>query len=116
MGGKSKSPVAHETFEPIYQAIREIPQGRIATYSDVGLVCGYPRGGRVVARALRVSTKEHLLPWYRVMGKSSGSWAHIAIRSPGLASIQRQMLESEGVVFSRNGKVSLKQFGLLQLL
>ena len=40
-------------FERVYQAVRRIPRGRVATYGQVAVLAGTPRGARAVGWALR---------------------------------------------------------------
>ena len=43
-----------ELYERIYEAVKTIPQGRVATYADVAAMVGNPRMCRVVGNALRL--------------------------------------------------------------
>ncbi|MBQ9915452.1 MAG: MGMT family protein, partial [Clostridia bacterium] len=36
------------TFERIYEVVKSIPKGRVATYGQVALLSGNPRWARVV--------------------------------------------------------------------
>lgn len=54
------------------------------------------------------------LPWQRVVGKKDARRGQINIDEPDHASLQRALLEAEGVIFDANGFVSLQQCGWLQ--
>ena len=100
-------------YARIYEVVRRIPCGRVATYGQVAELAGIPRGGRVAGTALRVSTAEMGLPWQRVVGKRSATSGQVSIHDPVGAAIQRELLEGEGVEFSASDAISLKRFGWL---
>jgi methylated-DNA-protein-cysteine methyltransferase-like protein len=95
----------------IYAVVRSIPRGRIATYGEVAELAGIPSGHRIAARAMRSCPES--LPWQRVLGKKDARRGQINIDEPDHASLQRALLEREGVVFDENGFVSLKRSGWL---
>lgn len=53
------------------------------------------------------------VPWHRVVGKRSTTTAKVSILDPVGGSVQRRLLESEGVQFSETGGISLATFGWL---
>lgn len=74
------------------KTIRQIPRGKVATYSQVAAAAGYPLYHRQVAQMLRASGGA--LPWQRVVGAGG----EIKLRfEAGLE--QRMRLEMEGVRF-----------------
>jgi len=96
-------------FAAVYQAVRAIPRGRVATYGQVARALGLPRGARAVGWALRVlpATLATRVPWHRVV--SAGG--RIAPRA-GLGPLrQRQRLLAEGVRV-RKGQVDMKRYGM----
>ena len=98
-------------YRAIYQVIRRIPKGRVATYGQVAELAGIPNGGRVAGAALKVSKPADGLPWQRVIGKAGKTRGRIAIYDPVGAAIQRQLLEGEGVTIGDKGLVALDRFG-----
>lgn len=98
-------------YARIYEVVRRIPRGRVLTYGAVAELAGMPRAARVVGAALRVSSAAASTPWQRVVGKRRPGWAHISIHDPLGASIQRSLLEAEGVCFSDSGGISLADYG-----
>jgi methylated-DNA-protein-cysteine methyltransferase related protein len=93
----------------IYAVVRSIPRGRVATYGEVAALAGIPSGHRIAARAMRSCPEP--LPWQRVLGKRDARRGQINIDDPDHASLQRALLENEGVVFDANGFVSLERSG-----
>ena len=74
------------------KAIRQIPRGKVASYSQVAAAAGYPLYHRQVAQLLRVAGNS--LPWQRVVG--AGGEIKLKYEA-GLE--QRTRLEMEGVRF-----------------
>jgi methylated-DNA-protein-cysteine methyltransferase-like protein len=96
-------------FEKILAVVRTIPRGRVATYGEVAELAGFPRGARVAGYALRAS--KGTVPWQRVLGVKRRGIAHVTIKDPIGAAMQRQLLEREGVKFMANGGVDLERYG-----
>ena len=57
-------------MQRIRETIREIPQGRVASYGQIAEIAGVPRGARQVGYALRHLPQGHDVPWYRVIRAS----------------------------------------------
>ena len=98
-------------YKQLYQVIRKIPRGRVATYGQVAELAGIPGGARIAAASLKISKPTDRLPWQRVIGKASKLRGRIAIHDPVGAAIQRQLLEGEGVEVGENGLVALDAYG-----
>lgn len=54
----------------IYETIRDIPQGSVASYGQIAEIAGIPRGARQVGWALRQLSAGHDVPWHRVITAS----------------------------------------------
>lgn len=97
------------TFEKIYKVVKSIPKGKVATYGQVAMLAGNPRWARVVGYALHVNPDPSTIPCHRVVNREGRV-------APGFAFggevVQRQLLESEGVVFESNGRIDLKKFSI----
>jgi len=95
------------TYDRIYSVVRRIPKGRVATYGQIACLAGIPRQPRQIGYAL-AALRDHLpVPWHRVVN----SKGEISQRSePGFEERQRILLQSEGVVFDVNGRISLSRF------
>ena len=93
-------------LERIWESIRDIPPGNVASYGQIAEIAGIPRGARQVAYALRVAPSELELPWFRVITASG----KIAFK-PGTGAFERQRdrLRDEGVVVTA-GKVDMGKF------
>ena len=92
----------------IYEAVKKIPKGRVATYGKVAEMAGNPRMSRAVGNALHKNTDPDHIPCYRVVnskGELAGAFAF------GGEEVQRKLLEADGIEVV-NGKVDLKKYGL----
>lgn len=95
----------------IYEVVRAIPPGKVVTYGQLAELAGITRGHRIAASALKGCPSG--LPWQRVLGKKDARRAHISIQEPEHASLQRELLEREGVRFDHAGAVVLRDHGWL---
>jgi methylated-DNA-protein-cysteine methyltransferase-like protein len=85
----------------IRRVVKQIPKGKVATYSQVAAAAGYPLYHRQVVQVLRRSGGA--LPWQRVLGAGG------EIRLKGDAGHeQRLRLEMEGVRF-RGKRVAMEE-------
>ncbi|MDO4930861.1 MAG: MGMT family protein [Bacteroidales bacterium] len=82
----------------VYELVRQIPSGKVASYGLLARLLGYPSHARLVGRAMSLTPSGQNIPAWRVVN-SQGRLA------PGWTE-QRQLLEAEGVVFLPSGKVS----------
>jgi len=99
------------THEDVYKIVRQIPEGKIATYGQIARLAGYPRHARQVGYALahlkNNNDKDNYVPWHRVVN-SQGAVSPRG--TEGGDEMQKIMLEDEGVLFNEKNKISLKQF------
>jgi methylated-DNA-protein-cysteine methyltransferase-like protein len=56
-------------YDQIYEIVRQIPLGVVATYGQVAQLADMPHGAQVVGWALRALPKENIVPWQRVIAK-----------------------------------------------
>ena len=106
------NPRLRALYSKIYAVVRRIPRGTVATYGQIAELAGLPGGARVVGAAMRGSGNQRV-PWQRVIGKRAGAVGRIAILDPIGGSVQRQLLEAEGVEVADSGASSLARFGWL---
>lgn len=94
------------TFEMIYDIVRQIPEGKVATYGQVAELAGNCRWARVVGYALHAIPPESDIPWHRVV-KKDGEVFGGAESSGG--KYQTRLLLQEGVGFI-DGYVDMKKY------
>jgi methylated-DNA-protein-cysteine methyltransferase-like protein len=92
---------SEERETAIRKTIRQIPRGKVATYSQVAASAGYPLCHRQVVQVLRKSGDS--LPWQRVVGAGG----RIALKREA-GHDQRLRLEMEGVKF-RGSRVAMEE-------
>ena len=97
------------TFEKIYEVVKRIPEGRVATYGQVALLAGNPRWARVVGYALHVNPEPGVIPCHRVVNRKGNVASGFAFGGEG---VQRQLLESKGIVFETDGRIDLEKYGI----
>ena len=97
------------TFEKIYEVVKSIPKGKVATYGQVALLAGNPRWARVVGYALHVNPEPGIIPCHRVVNREGKVAPSFAFGGEG---VQRQLLESEGIVFETDGRVDLEKYSI----
>ena len=98
-------------FQRAIDMIRRVPYGKVTTYGQISiLICNSVRGARAVGYALAGLSEEEAqeVPWWRVInaqGRISNS------NQRHRATLQRQLLEDEGVQFGEDDRVDLSRFG-----
>ena len=82
------------SYQKIYEIVKQIPKGCVASYGQVAALAGNPRWQRVVGYALHVNPDPAHIPCYRVVnreGRLSDAFAF------GGVNEQKLLLEAEGV-------------------
>ena len=97
------------TFEKIYEVVKSIPEGKVATYGQVALLAGNPCWARVVGYALHVNPEPGIIPCHRVVNREGRVAPGFAFGGEG---VQRQLLESEGIVFETDGRIDLEKYSI----
>lgn len=83
----------------------KIPRGKVATYSELAATLGSPRAARAVGTALANNPFPIIIPCHRVV-RADGSLGGFG----GGLTMKRELLEKEGVILGKKGKVSAKCF------
>jgi methylated-DNA-protein-cysteine methyltransferase-like protein len=93
-------------YDRIYAIARRIPSGRLASYGQIAAIEGRCTP-RMVGYAMAAAGGRQV-PWQRVIN-SRGTVSER--RHGGGTSRQRRLLENEGVIFDRHGRVDFDIFG-----
>jgi len=80
------------SWDPVYKLVKQIPRGRVITYGALAKALRLRGGARTAGRALAATPSGRGIPWHRVLGDRG----KLLIPEP-YASLQRKLLESEGV-------------------
>ena len=99
----------------VWEIVRQIPPGKVATYGQIANLIPPPEGmdpaeyavyrSRWVGSAMRRSPGD--VPWQRVINAQG----KISLSDPALQTRQRELLEAEGVPFDQRQRVDLVRYG-----
>ncbi len=92
----------------IYEAVKKIPKGHVATYGQIAAMAGNPKMSRAVGNALHKNKDPDHIPCFRVVnakGELSGAFVF------GGEKMQAKLLRKDGIEV-RDGKVDLKKYGI----
>lgn len=96
----------NNSFGKIYEVVKKIPRGKVATYGQVARLAGNARWARVVGYALHVNPDPENIPCYRVVNKAGEVSKAFAF---GGENEQVRLLKEEGIEFIE-GKVDMKKY------
>lgn len=100
-----KSETVNPLAQRIYDTVRLIPKGKVATYGDIATHLGNPRLASVVGNVLHVNPYEGIVPCHRVVNAQGRLAQNFGF---GGLEGQKSRLEAEGVKIS-DGKADLKE-------
>ena len=92
----------------IYEAVKKIPKGHVATKGQIAEMAGNPRMSRAVGNALHKNPDPLHIPCFRVVnskGELAGAFAF------GGGKAQAELLREDGVEVV-DGKVDLEKYGM----
>jgi len=102
-----KSEKEGQLFHNILDIVRQIPEGKVATYGQIATMAG-TQNPRLVGFALATLKEGTDIPWFRVI--NSKGKISFPESSDGF-KIQYSLLLNEGIIFNSNNKINLNQFG-----
>ncbi len=94
-------------FEKVYEAVKLIPKGKVATYGQIAHAIGSPRAARQVGWALHVNPQPGIIPCHRVVNRFGRMAPAFAF---GGEEVQRQLLRDEGVEVNDDLTVDLDRY------
>lgn len=100
--------ISYSPTKRIYEAVKKIPRGCVATYGQVAELAGDKKMARAVGNALHKNPDPEGIPCYRVVnskGELAGEFAF------GGAGEQAKLLIADGIEVI-DGKVDLKKYGM----
>lgn len=96
-------------FKKVYDVVKKIPKGKVATYGQIADVLG-TKDARKVGFALHAN-KSSEVACHRVVNKEGKLALNFAFN--GIDEQQRR-LEQEGIIFTKKGLVDLKKYGIME--
>lgn len=82
------------SWDKIYSLVKKIPRGRVTTYGAIAKALRLRGGARAAGYAMAACPSGQGIPWHRVVAAGG----RLAVSEPH-TSLQRKLLESEGVQF-----------------
>jgi len=92
--------------ERVFTAVREIPAGKVVSYSQAAVAARSPRACRAVGNILHSNTTPENAPCHRVV-HNDGRLADAYVF--GGKGKQEALLKSEGVEFFADGRVNMSE-------
>lgn len=93
------------TFERIWNVVKDIPRGKVATYGQIAYLLGNPHLSQIVGYALHQNPNPNEIPCHRVVNRFGRVSSAFAFGGEGK---QRKLLEAEGIKFSADGTIDLE--------
>lgn len=106
-----KSKVNPDFYKRMSYVCERIPYGKVATYGQIALLCGFPKNARQVGYALRKDLCGENTPAQRIVNAGGILSGAAAFAAP---DTQRKLLAAEGVTVietEKGSKVDLKKYG-----
>ena len=94
-------------YNKVYENVKNIPEGKVATYGQIAALCGSPRASRAVGYALHSNPNPSAIPCHRVVNRHGRLAAAYAF---GGINEQRKKLEAEGVKVDSMNTVNLNMY------
>ena len=88
----------------VYEAVKSVPKGKVATYAQIALMSNHRGAARAVGNALHVNPTPGIVPCHRVVNASGALAPDFAF---GGVDAQKKLLQAEGVQV-KDGKVDLE--------
>ncbi len=96
-----------ETYRVIWETVRRIPRGKVATYGEIARLAGVIGQARLVGYALHNTPPGFSIPWQRVINARG----RISLpKNAGGYFLQKELLLREGIRF-QSETIDLHKFG-----
>ncbi len=99
--------MAMSFYDKVYNVVKQIPKGKVATYGQIALLCGSPRASRAVGYALHFNPDPEHIPCYRVVNRFGRCAPAFAF---GGSDVQASLLRVDGIEVSTDGYVNLSDY------
>lgn len=90
----------------VYEIVSHIPEGKVVSYGQVASMAGNYRASRAVGYAMHRNPYYGSVPCHRVVFQDGSLTDGFAF---GGKDVQRKLLEAEGVTFTKDGYVKMKE-------
>ena len=94
-------------YDKVYEVVKRIPVGKVATYGQIAAVLGSPRASRAAGYALHSNPAPGVIPCHRVVNRFGRTAPAFAF---GGEDVQKKLLEAEGVEVRGDHTVDLDKY------
>lgn len=95
------------TFEKIYEIVKKIPYGKVATYGQIADLAGNKKWSRAVGYALHANPEPDNIPCFRVVNRFGRLAPAFAF---GGIDVQAKLLRKEGIEVRDDNTVDLDKY------
>ena len=100
--------ISYSAAVRIYEAVKKIPSGKVATYGQVAELAGDKKMARAVGNALHKNPEPGIIPCHRVVNSKGELAGEFAFGGPGR---QAELLKAEGITVNCD-RVDLSEYGI----
>ena len=97
-------------YDIVYENVRKIPKGKVATYGQIAFMCGSPKASRAVEYALHFNPDPDNIPCFRVVNRFGALAEKFAF---GGIEEQKRRLEEDGVEVRDDYTVDLNKYSFV---
>ena len=94
-------------YDVVYEQVKKIPGGKVATYGQIAALCGSPRASRAVGYALHFNPDPEHIPCFRVVNRFGRCAPAFAFGGP---EVQANLLRADGIEVDKDGYVDLDKY------
>lgn len=94
-------------FEKIYEIVKKIPSGKVATYGQIARLAGNEKWSRAVGYALHANPSPDEIPCFRVVNRFGGLAPAFAF---GGIDVQAELLRRDGIEVRSDNTVDLDKY------
>ena len=97
-------------YDIVYENVRKIHKGKVATYGQIAFMCGSPKASRAVGYALHFNPDPDNIPCFRVVNRFGALAEKFAF---GGIEEQKRRLEEDGVEVRDDYTVDLNKYSFV---
>ena len=97
-------------YDIVYENVRKIPKGKVATYGQIAFMCCSPKASMAVLYALHCNPDPDGIPCFRVVNRFGALAEKFAF---GGIEEQKRRLEEDGVEVRDDYKVDLNKYSFV---
>lgn len=97
-------------YDIVYENVRKIPKGKVATYGQIAFMCGSPKASRAVGYALHFNPDPDNIPCFRVVNRFGALAEKFAF---GGIEEQKRRLEEDGVEVRDDYTVDMNKYSFV---